>query len=343
MALVHFLLTSETPDLFAADESPTAAGPSAYNAAFAAWLADANGRAQMRESSTDVYEHMWSAWTAWAVGKGVRFENIMAADLEAYLLSRGGSDDLSPRYAWRLLRLVDRVLSSHARAHALVGNTAAADLMAARPDIRFANAHKAEELPDYLPAGQARQLVAYLSVVRPGRATAAQAWQEIRDRSSVALMLGAGLTPGEVRGLKTTDAVTEGGRSRDVPWKLRIDGNGNAPARETPVSHWAGQLLRYWLKVRAEQNIPGLMMFPSTKSTGKPWSKMSQYLAAKEVLHAAGIEDAEGGSFRLRHTFALRQLRRGKSAEDVARWLGVSDADVMSRYRRVISVPIDVV
>lgn len=36
------------------------------------------------------------------------------------------------------------------------------------------------------------------------------------------------------------------------------------------------------------------MVVPSTKSTGKPWSKVAQYNAAKEVLPAAGIDDVEG-------------------------------------------------
>jgi integrase len=109
------------------------------------------------------------------------------------------------------------------------------------------------------------------------------------------------------------------------------------------VAPWAGQLLRYWLDVRAEQGIPGKMLFPSTKGTGKPWGKVAQYNAAREVLEAAGLDDVVGGSFRLRHTFALRQLRRGKSADDVAKWLGVSDPSVMVRYQRVLVAPIDVV
>ena len=156
-------------------------------------------------------------------------------------------------------------------------------------------------------------------------------------------MLGAGLTPGEVGALEPPDVVSDGGATKSVPWKLRVDGNGNSPARETPVAAWAGQLLRYWLDVRAEQRIPGAMVFPSTKSTGKPWGKVAQYNAAKDVLQAADVDGVEGGSFRLRHTFALRQLRRGKAAEEVARWLGVSDPAVMSRYQRVISSPVDVI
>lgn len=85
------------------------------------------------------------------------------------------------------------------------------------------------------------------------------------------------------------------------------------------------------------------MVFPSTKSTGKPWGKVAQYNAACEVFRSAGIDDVAGGSFRLRHTFALRQLKRGRAPEDVARWLGVIDPAVMARYQRVITAPIDVV
>jgi len=62
---------------------------------------------------------MWSALTAWAVGNGLRLADICAADLGTYLGSRGGSSELSARYARRLLRLVDGVLASHARLHDL--------------------------------------------------------------------------------------------------------------------------------------------------------------------------------------------------------------------------------
>jgi integrase len=328
-------------DLFAPTDL---ASPAEYQSAVTDWLEAASraGRLQ-RDSSVEVYTHMWAALTAWAVGNGIRLQRISDMDLEAYLASRGGADELSVRYAWRLLRLVDWVLVHHAGAHDLQANRASMELMARRPEIRFANASDFDPLPDFLPASEAKRLVTHLSAVRPGRGAPGQAWHEIRNRASVGLMLGAGLTPGEIRGLKLNDLVVDGGRLKGVPWKLRVAGNGNAPARETPVAAWAGQLLGYWLAVRLEQSIPGLMVFPSTKSTGKPWGKVAQYNAAKEVFTSAALDDVEGGSFRLRHTFALRQLRRGKSPDEVAQWLGVTDPAVMARYRRVIAAPIDVV
>ena len=335
-----------TLDLFPNPAAATA-GPAEYRSAIETWLAQSGraGRLQ-RESSAEVYEHMWSALAAWAVGKAIRLDDLSAADLQAYLDSRGGADELSARYAWRLLRLVDRVLSpgmQGTKGAARPSRHAAAELMAARPDIRYANSPDADPLLEFLPASEAGKLVTYLSAVRPGKATAGQPWQEVRNRASVALMLGAGLTPGEVRALTVPDVVVDGGRLKHVPWKLHVAGNGNAPARETPLAPWAGQLLRHWLVSRAAQAIPGEMLFPSTKSSGKPWGKVAQYNAAKAVVQASGIAAVDGGSFRLRHTFALRQLRRGTAPEEVARWLGVSDPAVMARYLREIVAPVDVV
>ena len=315
-----------------------------YDNALSGWLAECGraGRLQ-RQSSTDVYSHMWAALSAWAIGKGIRLADITAADLASYLASRGGSEDLSARYALRLLRLVDRVLSHHARTTGASPNEAAVELLVTRPHIRFANSPDADPLLDYLPASEGKRLVTYLSAVRPGRAPGGQVWQEVRNRASVGLMLGAGLTPGEVRALTLDDVIIDGGRTKGTPWKLRVAGNGNSPARETPVASWAGSLLAHWLAVRIEQGIPGSMVFPSTRSSGKPWGKVAQYTAAKDVLQSAGIDAVEGGSFRLRHTFALRQLRRGCTAQEVAKWLGVSDPAVMARYERVITAPVDLV
>ena len=285
---------------------------------------------------------MWSAMAAWAVGNGLVSDGLTAADLDIYLATRGGADDLSNRYAWRLLRLVDRVMQHRARQHGTPPNHAAAEALARRPELRFANAHDKDPLPAFLPAAEAKMLVTYLSAVRPGRTATKQPWQEVRNRAAVGLMLGAGITPGEVRALELEDVPSSGGRVKNVPWKLQVKGNGNAPARETPIAPWAGQLLRYWLDIRSEQQVPGSMLFPSTRSTGKPWGKVAQYNAAKEVLLATGLEEVEGGSFRLRHTFALRQLRKGKKPEEVAKWLGVTDPSVMARYQRVILAPVDV-
>jgi integrase len=355
MPLVHF----QSHDLF---DDPSPALP-AFQRSFEAWLSDARRHGNLaRDSSEEAYRHLWSVLTKWCIAQKppVRLETLSAPDLQAFIASRSGAqgpdEELSPRYVWRLLHLVDRVLLHHQRQGGLRKSTAtasasprgsgtpAAQLMLSRPEWQYANAALADPLPEHLSAAQARRLVSYLSEARPrtGSRTGVRVWQELRNRASVALQLGAGLSPGDVRCMTLDGAVVAGGRQPGLPWKLRVSADGLSPEREAPLAPWAAQLLRHWLAVRADVGIGGDWLFPSTRS-GKPWGKVAQYQAVKLVLSGAGFDDevVRGGSFRLRHTFALRQLRRGRSPEEVARWLGVSDPAVMARYQRVLIAPVD--
>ena len=156
-----------TLDLFA--ETP-GVSQLAYREAMDGWLAEVGraGRLQ-RESSVDVYEHMWSAMAAWAGGNGIGIDALSADDLDTYLATRGGADDLSDRYAWRLLRLVDRVMQHRARHLGTAPNHAAAQALARRPELRFANAHDKDPLPAFLPAAEAKALV--MQAIVRGRGT----------------------------------------------------------------------------------------------------------------------------------------------------------------------------
>jgi integrase len=327
-----------------------------HRTAFDHWLDDARGTGAIRRSASEaVYRDMWGAFSAWCLSQSppVTLDAFDEQDLQAFQAARFGrkSSDLSlsPRHALRLVRLIDRVLHHHAVRSNVERNTTAADWLAAHPEIRYAEASSADPLPEFLSVAEARQLIVFLSRARPRPGLAASernamssfAWQELRNRTALALQLGAGLTPGDVRALALTSPIARGGRVRDRPWKLAVPGDGNSSPRETPIAAWAGELLQHWITVRAETGILGDFLFPSTRS-GKPWSKESHYKSAKQVLEEAGVESTEGGSFRLRHTFALRQLRRGFDAEQVARWLGV-EPDVMQRYERVLASPVDVI
>jgi integrase len=327
-----------------------------HRLAFDRWLADQRAAGSLRQTgSIAVYRDMWGSFVAWCLGQSpaVDLDTLDARDLEAFQAARYGmkaaDQSLSPRHALRLLRLIDRVLRHHAAETGEPPNTAASDWIAAHPDIRYAEAAQSDPLPDFLSVGEARRLITFLSEARPrpglsgARRDAHRAfsWQQLRNRTAVALQLGGGLAPGDVRALTTFAPVSAGGRVRDRPWKVSVPGNGNLPPRETPIAPWAGELLQHWLQVRAEAGIVGDHLLPSTRS-GKPWSKEAHYKAARAVLEEAGVEAADGGSFRLRHTFALRQLRRGTPMEQVARWLGI-DPEAMGKYSRVVVGPADVI
>lgn len=331
-------------DLFDEETLPS---PKTYLESFEAWVSAREQFGAIRQpSSVAVYRSMWGALTVWCVGRGLQLDTLSPAHFEAYLHSRGGADELTARHAWRLLMLADAVLTHRASAKSLPRNGAAQELLLSTPEWRFANAADKTPLPDHLDGHEARRLVQWLlDPINAADASGSQAhtWQGLRNRAAVALQLGAGLTPGDIRAAGVDGVVCDGSRLAGLPWKVRLPKHGSIPAREAPIAPWAGRLLRTWLDTRSALQMAGTSLFPAARC-GRPWGKVAQYAAAKAVLASAGIADTEGGSFKLRHTFALRQLRRGTSAEQVAQWLGLSDVAALARYRQVLlSVPADVV
>jgi integrase len=305
-----------------------------YVSAWRRWLANEKTAGRLTlNSSSDVYEDMWFALAKWGSEHGIRLSQLTTDGLSQFLASRQQGVALSERYIWRFLRLVDRVLRSCNRE--AMQPTVASVLLESYPEYQHANATHKDPLPTSLADSDATRLIDYLESRHTGPHVEGP-WQECRNAASVALMLGAGATPAEVRDLTIEDLLITGGRASGIPWKLRIVGDTKSPEREAPLAPWAGHVLAYWLAVRQTVAIPGTRVFPSTKS-GKPWSKDSQYSATKKVLGAAKVEQGEGGSYLLRHTFALRQLRHGTAPAEVARWLGVTDPDVMQRYQRFLT------
>lgn len=298
---------------------------------FESWAASSPGKGgALSDASTAVYRDMWVALIKWSDTQRISVLRITAAQLDAYLRSRGGSDDLDNRYAWRLLRLVERVFHHVLPNGERGANQAVADLLRLRPDLKYANASERDQLPEFLEASDARALVAHLAT--PPRTGS---WRELRDRAAIALHLGAGLTPAEVRSLQlaSVHGLTTGTK------KIRVAGNGTVAAHEAPVAAWAWTVLKAWLQARAEADIAGDLLLPSTRA-GREWGKTAHYDAVASVLEAVGLP-ANGGAYRLRHTFALRQLKRGRSASELAGWLGIDDSEV-ARYRRLVSGPVAV-
>jgi site-specific recombinase XerD len=306
--------------------------------------------------TADIYREMWQSFTVFCVERKLPFARATVADLESFLATRAsvrniayalpavdgaGSSLLSPRYARRFLSLIDKIFRYQAGLDGVPPNTSAYELLQ-RPDFRYAESADKDPLPEYLGERDAKQLIEFVTKASRTESGAVVPWKAIRDCTAVAIMLGAGLAPGDIRCLTLGGVIVEGGREDGVPWKLSVPGNGNAPARETPISKWAGYQLAYWLKLRNKQQIQGDFVFPSTLA-GRQWSHTRCYESCTAVLAGANIAESGGGLFRLRHTFALRQLAKGRSEVEVARWLGLLDVTGMSRYRRILQSEIDVV
>lgn len=316
--------------------------PLLSNTLFDSWLSTANAPSFADETEA-VQRAMWTAFESWCTQHRVDPASVSANELEKYLRSRDGTmpaSSLAPRYAWRLISLIDRVINHQAAVQGRAPNCAAAELLENNPDLKFANAALQDQLPEILSDSQSRTLVSYLQdstkiETESELASALREWQRIRNRTGVALQLGAGLTPLEIRMLKMSSVISD----PQGPWKVRAPASARVQVHEAPVAKWARGILTNWLRVRSELQIPGEWLLPSTKS-GKPWGKTAHFDSVAGVLDDAGLKGFKGGGYRLRHTFALEQLRNPENNEaGVAAWLGVDVAE-MKRYRGLIMAPV---
>jgi integrase len=325
----------------------TAAPLKAWQQAFESWRLHQRQIGKLRRvASEQVYAAMWQALAAWAIvqSPALRVAAVDAAALMRYIASRSGSaaphDVLTTRYQARLLSLVQRVQAHLAQREQRPKAATALPPLRTPRHLRQAldDEDTAPDTPGHLSPTQTQALLKALQSP-DAHGDQATRWQNLRNRCAVALQLGAGLGPGDVRALRLADVhlvSTAGTPQRaPVPQRLAIAANGSAPAHEAPLAPWAAQLLALWLAERQAQGLPGDWLFPSTRS-GKPWGKVAQYNAALAVLADAGLELGQGGSFKLRHTFAMRQLRAGHSGDVVAQWLGVVDPSVMARYAQAL-------
>ena len=220
-----------TPSLF----DQTAA--QSLEQAFEHWLLERLALGSLRQpASIQVYRDMWNGFAVWCTDQvpAVTLTNMDVRDLQAFQAARFGKRaadlSLSPRHALRFLRLIDRVLRHHAAATGCTVNTAAADWIAAQPHVRFAESAERDPLPVLLSVAEAKHLITFLSAVRP-RPLATQStrdgqrtftWQELRNRTAVALQLGAGLTPADVRALSLQSPTVHGGQVKGRPWKVAV-------------------------------------------------------------------------------------------------------------------------
>ena len=336
--------------------------PNSLEQAFDNWLAHQRVAGRLRRGSSEaVYRAMWQALSAWCGRQRppLRLADLQGLRLLHYLASRQGlqlaDGVLTPRYQQRLVSLVQRVQAHQAwqRQQAAAAAPQALALAATVPHrtrpaaLLASSAGQATEPPLHLLPTQAQTLIGWLTSAAgatpaPGHAAGPGRWQTWRDRCAAALQLGAGLGPGDVRALRLDDLrpVTRPAAPPGQParprWQLHVAANGSAPAHTAPLADWAGAVLAGWLARRQAEQLGGPWLLPSTRS-GKPWGKVAQYEAARRVLADAGLDADGGGSFRLRHSFALRQLQHGHASDTVASWLGIHDPQVMQRYLQVLA------
>ncbi len=306
--------------------------------------AGAHERAQRpwRDSSIAMYRAAWGPFAQYCADRRLELANVTSADLEGFLAQRSvrrpmrdrptRTAQLDGRYAYRLLSLIDKLAAfDAAQRPGTPANTAAQELI--QREYKSVNYRDRDPLPRFLDKAERTRLVGVLTLpIGSDGAGAPRTWLELRDNAAVAVQLGGGLAPGEVRRLQVQHITRSDGT---LPWRLEVGGSGNAPARHALLAEWAGRVLADWLAERARLALRGAWVFCTEQ--GAQWAKNTCDKASDGVLRRAGVS-ADEGHFRLRHTYALIELRDHKRPyEEVASALGVKDTLAWrSRYERVI-------
>lgn len=302
---------------------------------FDAWVeARARNLQPLAMASIGVYRPMWRAFAAFLSGEGGNLDALNPAHLDHYITKR----ELSARYARRLLVLIDWLCAFDAQRDDKPKNLAAQAVLQ-RPAYRHAEAKRRIPLPETLTDAQSQALIQ--CVIAP---VEAGDWVHLRNNAMIGVMLGAGLKPGETLSL-TLRAIGFGGVQSEtgrMPIKLSLAGHAASAARETPLAPYARQVLAAWLAVRATLAVRDDIVFPSGRHGGV-LAKTTLYRHYGALLIDAGIWTDKRGAHALRHTFAVRNLQKGRSVQTISDWLGLETVDSADRYRRIVSGEVNVI
>lgn len=303
---------------------------------FENWLLEQ--RPVIRHDSGQAYRSIWHSYAGFLLQFGYAPETIDASSLTLFIDEieprAGAGETVSPRYAWRVIDLVDKVTRYAAKRAGTQPNQAAAALLASER-FRYVNARDNEPLPQTLDATGGARLVKQLTnnaELIGLRST----WKLERDRTALALMLGSGITPLEVRSLTLSDIYFKTQRGKQSPWKIRVSATAKTVEHDAPIAHWARRCLLRWIEARNGLNLTHQDLFPATLN--RPgWTDISCQISCTNTLTTLiGEEYRHGGLLRLRHTFIIRQLQRGIPLEKIALWLGLRTFERLERYKRIM-------
>ena len=338
-----------------------------FEGAFEAWLASEVDHIK-RETSREVYRAIWSSF-ARDLPPDVSVLEITSEMVAGYLvagaskLAAGENEEdagisnirteaLSIRYQARVASLIEKIMDHHAKVTKTViaGESAVRTLMRRTPALANALKRETREEPALDVLSDEEHAALKIRLIEDGKAdmtgNGVIKWSAARDRTSMALQLGAGLSPSDVRELTMSEHTSKG---MDANWNsgsrfLFVPKNGKLFKRHILVDPWAGVLLDQWIRtLRDRESLNHVaFVFPgetvqkegSSKQPGQ-WSRPGQHKQITKFMTAMNIS---GSSFKLRHSWAMEKLRDGASEREVARWLGVQDeGEVMKRYREALA------
>lgn len=315
-------------------------------AAIDRWLTQPGGRAYAERSHIQYAAMLCAVSQWWAKERsGVNFLNAGAADVTAFLLTRGrqprGASHVerpeqgSPATQTRRLYLsLMRRLFAHLVAIRLRDTNPVEELWASRG----LDGHQ-RAVPKYLSSGQDQ---AYIDWVRR---QPLRGWRDVRDRALRLIFLASGITLSEAQRLNVQDIrikrnanadSTASAAERRVGADLVIAGHGSVDEHVTSIAAWAMEEITAWLDVRpraiAELDLPAhaTVVFLTLEPRGHQ-ARPVRPLCSPEIFniirpgleHVLGPTAVRMGPQTLRNTFAVRNLLAGRKPETVRTWMGL--------------------
>lgn len=308
-------------------------------ALFEDWVDQARTRQgfKLRDSSIEQYAEGWRAWVEFSTKHHLDSLNPSTCELRQFVSHREQTTHLGglgERHTWRLLRLIERVLAFHAERCDRPACEAVRQLLQSDLELKWANARNKTPPPEFLSDQQFEDLTQRFSSLITALPYAKGAWNVVRNHLAVALHLGAGLSNTELLGLRWKDVSESQIAADQTLRRLWIEPTATTQGRFTPVALFAWQLLTRWKTLVLDLGIPCAssdLVFVSTLA-GKPWGRQSHLQGIGLVMQSCNVHIVGSGAYKLRHTFAIRLLKAGRSEEDLSRWMGL-DLRAIRKYK----------
>lgn len=277
----------------------------------------------LSNKSAQIYGAMFRKFALWLARENKRFSQVVEQDLVRFISQNRSDGEQNSLISRRYLRLLERCYHH-------VGirpNPASAALQ-----LASANGYIAQDQGmQVLGAADIAAFVNALPPLRqpgPNRAgRAPKAWKRRRDHAMQATMLFAGLKVAEAIGLRLSEVDDPfSGAFGDEGVILTLGPEGKhdtSHAHETVLRSYGALALRTWLRERTALGVKGDLVFPGDL-TGKPMSPVTVYRQVRATFARAGIDVDHNGGRTLRNTFAVEELRGGRSRADLQRLLGLA-------------------
>jgi site-specific recombinase XerD len=275
------------------------------------------------KKSAHIYRTMFGKFATWLARENKAFSRVVEHDLIRFISRNRAGGEQNSLISRRYLRLLERCYQYLQ----IKPNPATAALQMASANGYIAQDHGMQVL-------QAEDIAAFVNALpslgQPGPNRAGRppkAWKRRRDHAMQATMLFAGLRVAEAIGLRLSevDDPFDGAFGADgIILAIGPEGkHDTSHAHDTVLRSYGALALRTWLKERASLGIPGDLVFPGDLA-GKPMSAVTVYRQVRATFGRAGIDVDHNGGRTLRNTFAVQELKSGRTRADLKQLLGLA-------------------